>query len=255
MLLASLNLNSWLVALVLNAILIGIAQRLPLLTREGWVHAGILGTILWGCLGWQGWLAVVGYLVLGSMVTRLGMAEKTRSGLAEARGGRRGPENIWGSAATGALLALFIGAGISPSSLLKIGFAASFAAKLADTFGSEIGKRWGQDAFLITTFAPVPRGTDGAISLEGTIASAIGSLLMTSLMAALYLIPWGIAYLVVAFVGLVATLLESLVGAVAQNKIDWLTNELVNGIQTLIAAFLAMFIMITLDYLFHFDVI
>ena len=81
----------WLLALALNAFLIGLAQRLPLLTPAGWVHAAALGTLLWGCLGWRGWLAVVLYLLLGSLVTRLGLRQKQAQGLAEARGGRRGP--------------------------------------------------------------------------------------------------------------------------------------------------------------------
>ena len=98
----------WIQALLFNTVLIAVAQRAPLLTPAGWVHAGALGTILWGCLGWRGWVAVVAYLVLGSLVTRLGMREKQERGLAEARGGRRGPENVWGSAATGACLALLI---------------------------------------------------------------------------------------------------------------------------------------------------
>ena len=101
----------WIQALLLNTVLIAVAQRIPLLTPAGWVHAGALGTILWGCLGWRGWVAVVAYLVLGSLVTRLGLRQKEALGLAEARGGRRGPENVWGSAATGACLALLIAAG------------------------------------------------------------------------------------------------------------------------------------------------
>ena len=39
----------WISAFGINAILIAFAQRLPLLTRSGWVHAGALGTILMGC--------------------------------------------------------------------------------------------------------------------------------------------------------------------------------------------------------------
>ena len=85
------RLQGWLLALLLNAVLIALAQRLPLPTRSGWVHAGILGTLLWGSLGWRGWLAVVLYLALGSLVTRLGFRRKQDQGLAEARGGRRGP--------------------------------------------------------------------------------------------------------------------------------------------------------------------
>jgi uncharacterized protein (TIGR00297 family) len=230
----------WWAALLINTVLIAVAQRLPVLTRAGWIHAGALGTILWGCLGWRGWTAVVLYLALGSLVTRLGFARKQAAGLAEARGGRRGPANVWGSALTGALLALLIGAGIPAREVLLIGFAASFAAKLADTFGSEIGKRWGRTTVLITTLRPVPPGTDGAISVEGTLASIAGSGLMTALMLALGLLPSIAVALMVTGVGVVATLLESLLGALAQGRVSWLSNELVNGIQTAVAALLAI---------------
>ena len=230
----------WFTALLIHGVLIALAQRLPLLTRDGWVHAGALGTILLGSLGWQGWFAVVLYLVLGSAVTKLGFRDKQRRGLAEARGGSRGPENVWGSAATGAALALLIGAGVEPRSVLLVGFAASFAAKLADTFGSEIGKRWGRTTVLITSFRRVPPGTEGAISLEGTLASALGSLLMSVLMLALQLLPsWPVTGLVM-LIGLVATLAESWFGALVQDRFDWMSNELVNALQTSLAAVLAI---------------
>lgn len=231
----------WLQAWLVNLALIALAQRLPLLTRAGWLHAGALGTILWGCWGPRAWLAVVVYLALGSLVTRLGFRRKQALGLAEGRGGRRGPENVWGSAATGALLALasqLLPLALTP--LLQLGFAASFAAKLGDTFGSEVGKRWGRHCVLITSFRPVAAGTDGAISLEGTAASLVGSGLMAAVMVALGLLPsWPLAALV-AVVGLVATLAESALGATLQGRIGWLSNEVVNGLQTAIAALLAM---------------
>ena len=230
----------WIQALLLNGALIALAQRAPVLTAQGWIHAGALGTILWGCLGWQGWAAVVAYLVLGSLVTRIGFRTKQERGLAEGRGGRRGPENVWGSAATGAILALLIGAGVTPKPLLLVGFAARFAAQLGDTFGSEIGKRWGRTTVLITSFRRVPPGTEGAISLEGTLASALGSLLMSVLMLALQLLPsWPVTGLVM-LIGLVAPLAESWFGAVVQDRFDWMSNELVNALQTSLAAVLAI---------------
>ena len=230
----------WIQALLLNACLIALASRTTLLTAAGWVHAAALGTILWGCLGWSGWLAVVIYLILGSVVTRLGFPEKKRRGLAEARDGQRGPENVWGSAAVGAVLALLIGAGFEPRQLLLIGFSASFAAKLGDTFGSEIGKRWGRTTVLISNLQPVPPGTEGAISLEGTLASAAGSVLMSLVCLNLQLLTTSAEAVLVMVVGLLATLAESLIGALMQERIPWLTNELINGLQTLLAALLAM---------------
>ena len=238
--------TTWVTAFALNGVLIALAQRVPLLTRAGWCHAAILGTILWGCLGWQGWTAVVLYLALGSLVTKVGFQQKQRQGLAEARGGRRSPANVWGSAAVGAVLALLIGSGLGPKPLLLVGFSASFAAKLADTFGSEIGKRYGRTTVLITTLRRVPPGTEGAVSLEGTLASAIGILVMTAVVVAVQLVPAGPVAWLVAAVGLLATLLESLLGALLQERTPWLTNELVNAIQTAVAAVLAMVAVVVL---------
>jgi uncharacterized membrane protein len=59
-------------------------------------------------------------------------------------------------------------------------------------------------------------------------------------MAALGLLDGGPRWILVTLVGLVATLLESLIGATLQARISWLSNELVNGLQTLLAALLAM---------------
>ena len=234
------RLQHWLWALLINAVLIALAQRLPLLTRAGWIHAGVLGTVLLGSLDWPGWWAVVLYLALGSLVTRLGFRRKQEEGLAEGRGGRRGPENVWGSAATGAALAVVTVLPAAPVALLRIGFAASFAAKMADTCGSEIGKRWGRRTFLITSLRPVPAGTEGAISVEGTAASVAGSALMALVMLALGLLQGPELLGLVTLVGLVATLIESLIGATLQRRLRWLSNELVNAVQTLIAALLAM---------------
>jgi len=44
----------------------------------------------------------------------------------------------------------------------------------------------------------------------------------------------------VASVGVVATLLESVLGALVQGRVAWLINEMVNGIQTALAALLGM---------------
>ncbi len=232
--------NPWLLALFINAILIWCASSFPLLTPKGSIHAGALGTILWGCLGWTGWLTVVIYLFLGSLVTRLGLDQKEQQGVAQEHGGRRGPSNVWGSAAVGAILAILIKLGIGNQEVLFVGFAASFTAKLADTFGSEIGKRWGRATVLITNLRKVPRGTDGAISLEGTFASLIGGLIMTSAFVFLSIIPIGILSVFVFFSGFIATLLESYIGAIYQKRIYWLTNELVNFIQTFLASILSM---------------
>jgi hypothetical protein len=65
------------------------------LTPEGFAHSFALGTLLWHTLGWKGWTTCVVYLALGSLVTNVKFKEKEAMGIAEGRGGRRGPENVW----------------------------------------------------------------------------------------------------------------------------------------------------------------
>jgi len=239
-----------LIAIGLNAVLCAIAYLAPkkLLTPAGWFHAWILGSVVWGSLGWQGYLIVLVYFFVGSAVTKVGMAEKEAAGIAEKRAGARGPENVWGSALIGALCAIAMGllALLPPSTaippiiaLLALGYVASFSTKLADTCASEIGKAYGQRTFLITTLQAVPRGTEGAVSLEGTLAGIGGAI-------AIALVGWGVGFLSPIGIGIcilaafIATNLESVIGATLQTRWTWLTNELVNIINTLIGASVAI---------------
>ena len=232
--------NQFFIGFCINFILIYIFCKFPLMTKGGWINAGILGTILWGCLSWQGWISVVIYLLFGSLVTKIGFKFKKEKGIAEKRGGRRGPENVWGSAATGLFLAMMTKFDAANDVMFKIGFAASFSAKLADTFGSEIGKRFGKDTYLITSLKKVKGGTEGGISLEGTLASVLGSIFMAFIMLLLSLISTKFQFIIVAVSGFLATLSESIIGAKFQNKYK-LTNEMVNAIQTSIASVFAIF--------------
>ena len=238
--------NDFLLGFLINFILISLFFRVPLMTKGGWISAGVLGSILWGCLSWQGWTSVVIYLLLGSLVTKIGYKFKKEKGIAEKRGGRRGPENVWGSAATGLFFAIMIKLELENLGFFQVGFAASFAAKLADTFGSEIGKRFGSNTYLITSLRKVDRGTEGGISLEGTLASALGSIFMSLIMYALAIISTKNQLIIVSISGFLATLSESIIGAKYQEKYK-LSNELVNSIQTSISSIIAISILLYLS--------
>lgn len=247
------SLNPWLVAVGLNTVLLTIAWFAPkkLLTPAGYLHAWVLGVIIWGTLDWQGYLVVMFYFLVGSGVTRIGMAQKEAEGIAEKRSGARGPENVWGSAAVATICGLGVAianSGLVPNleypfpslqSLLLLGYVASFSTKLSDTSASEVGKAYGKRTFLITTLQPVARGTEGAVSLEGTLAGVVAS-------AAIALVGWGIGLINIVGIALcivaafIATNLESVIGATLQSKISWLTNELVNVINTFLGAIVAI---------------
>ncbi len=243
-------LHSWIIGSIVNTVLLAIAVIAPkkLLTPAGYAHAWVLGVIVWGCLGWPGYTVVMAYFLIGSGVTRIGMAQKEAAGIAEKRSGMRGPENVWGSALTATLCALGVAlmslpgfaATADPWGLwLSLGYVASFSTKLADTTASEVGKAYGKRTFLITTLRPVPAGTEGAVSLEGTLAGIVGSAVLALVGWAVGLITGGgvLICLVAAFI---ATNVESVIGATLQVKLAWLTNELVNIMNTTIGAIAAI---------------
>lgn len=221
------------------------SKLLKMLTTEGFIHALALATGLWATLGWRGWTTCVLYLFLGSAVTKVKFQEKEKLGIAEGRGGRRGPENVWGSAATGLACAICASQGPKflgiPTDLYILGYVASLATKLSDTFASEIGKAYGKTTFLITTFERVAPGTEGAVSAEGTAASVVGGTLIS-------LFGLGIGFIrpkavpLSIFAAFVATNIESVLGATLQGKknLEWMTNEVVNFINTLIGAAIAI---------------
>ena len=122
--------------------------------------------------------------------------------------------------------------------LFALAFAGAFATAAADTASSEIGQLIGRRTFLITTLKPVPRGTEGAVSLEGTLAGILASLVIAALGAALGLYPWtGVPWIVVAaFAG---TIFESVIGA-ALEKRQLLDNEALNFLNTLVGALIAV---------------
>lgn len=251
-----IRLHPWLFGVLFNAGLWAFAALLPkkLLTPAGYVHAWILGVLVWGCLGWQGYTVVMFYFLVGSAVTRVGMAQKQAAGIAEKRDGARGPENVWGSALTATLCAIALavyaqvrGVPTHPLpafpplaiALLQLGYVASFATKLADTTASEVGKAYGKRTFLITTLKPVPAGTEGAVSLEGTLAGLFGAFAIATLGWSLDMTDLaGVGWCVLA--AFVATNIESLIGATLQDKLDWMTNEVVNFINTAIGALVAI---------------
>ena len=243
--------NPWLVAIALNSILMLVSIVIPkkLLTPAGTINGWGLGVVIWGTLGWRGYGVVLFYFLVGSAVTRIGMSQKEAEGIAEKRGGARGPENVWGSAFTATICAIGVATikfgWLDPSwaSLLILGYVASFTTKLSDTTASEVGKAYGKSTFLITTLKPVPRGTEGAISLEGTLAGIVGGILISLVAYSLGMITFqGIIICTIA--AFVATNVESVIGATLQSDIDWLSNELVNVINTIVGAAVAISIAI-----------
>jgi uncharacterized protein (TIGR00297 family) len=107
----------------------------------------------------------------------------------------------------------------------------------ADTLSSELGQVFGGQPRLLTTFKPVPAGTDGGITLAGTAAGCIGAAIVTAV--ATFTFQMGLRTGVVIFCcGILGLFADSFFGAVFERH-GWLNNDAVNFLSTLVAAIAA----------------
>jgi uncharacterized protein (TIGR00297 family) len=223
-----------LAALLVTALFAALAYALGMVSRGGALGGFLVGAIIYICLGPQGFVVLALFVVGGSLLTRLGYARKRYAGTAEAGGGRRGAKNAIANAGVAVLCALL--AAFTSIDAFAAAFVASLGAAFADTAESEVGQLYGRAPRLITNLTPVPPGTDGAVSLPGTLAGLAAATLTAALGSALGLVG-SAPMLLLALAAFLGTVVDSLVGALLPR----LGNELTNGLCTLVAAVLTLF--------------
>lgn len=182
-------------------------------------------------------------LLLTLAATRFGRARKLDLGVAD---GPRGRNVAQVAANLGPAVLASVVLGIGPDlshfgsivpAAMRLAIAAALAEAAADTLSSEIGEVLGGEPRLITTLRRVPAGTDGAISLDGTIAG----LTAAGLVAAAASLAFGLTDrqgAVVALAAVAGLFIDSLLGAVMERR-GWLNNDAVNFLSSLAAAVLA----------------
>jgi uncharacterized protein (TIGR00297 family) len=205
--------------------------------RSGALCGWCLGVALYAFAGWRGFTLLLLFFVLGTASTKIGYGKKALLGIAQEKGGRRGAKNAIANTGAGVIFA-FLAVATPHHALFVLALAAAFATAAADTVSSEIGQAYGRTTYLVTNFRRVPAGSEGAVSLEGTLAGIAASAVPAAFAAAAALITWRGAAVVVA-AAFVGTTFESFLGATLErgNAID---NEVVNLANTLAGGLAAM---------------
>lgn len=186
---------------------------------------------------WQMFVVLFFVFALTWAATRAGHRQKQGRGVAEPKGGRTASQVVANVGLAALLLALPLSFGLA---VVATGAAlAALAEAAADTCASEIGKAFGRKTVLITTFQPVPPGTDGGISLAGTLAGVLAGGSTAAVAAALDAgLDW-IGVPVLCLAALVGTLVDSVLGATLERR-GWLNNDGVNLLSTAAAAVLVV---------------
>ncbi len=223
-----------LAALIVTALFAALAYAFGMVSRGGALGGFVVGTAIYTSLGPRGFAVLALFVVGGSLLTRLGYGRKQSSGTAEAGSGRRGARNALANCGVAVACALIAAA--TSSDAFTAAFVASLGAAFADTAESEVGQLYGRAPRLITTLREVPPGTDGAVSIPGTLAGIAAAGLSASLGLAVGLIAAPDIALLVALAAFLGTVTDSLLGALAPR----VGNELTNVLCTLAAAALTV---------------
>lgn len=195
--------------------------------------------------GWRSAIwPLVALLLFTFAATRFGRVRKERLGLAEDRYGRMASQV---AANLGVAVLASIPVGFShlfavpqffSTGVMQLALVAALAEAAADTLSSELGEVLGSEPRLLTTFRRVAPGTDGAISVAGTLAGLTGAAAV-AVVASVALGFTPLQTLIVWVAAVVGLFLDSLLGAVFERR-GWLNNDAVNFLSTLAAAVLAV---------------
>ena len=199
---------------------------------------------------------VLAVSLLAWIATRLGREKKERLGTAEKRHGRSAAQ-VAANLGVAAIVCFdlvqswlidthwFSSATLVPVTLIAPCLAA-LAEAAADTVSSEIGQVLGGTPRMITTLRVVDRGTDGAISLVGTLAGVMAAGVVAGIGTWAMRGSSGVFWVSCAG-GVFGLLFDSLLGATLERR-GWLNNDAVNFLSTASAAGFALGLLAVLPH-------
>lgn len=209
----------------------------------------MFATVSFPYLPWRTALVpVLVLLVMTSLATHLGRKHKESLGTAESKHGRQASQ-VAANLGVAAIVsnafvqswmmehALTLERGAAAGPIFVLGLAA-LAEAAADTVSSELGQMLSGHPRMITTFRKAEPGTDGAISIGGTIAGILAAGLVA--MAGAWALDSGWRVMAVSWgAGVFGLFFDSVLGATAEQR-GWINNDTVNFLSTASAAAVAL---------------
>lgn len=225
----------WALAALFTFAFTALARFVRGVTNSGAIAGALICFVLYVGGGPGALAALITVFGLAWITTRLGYPRKQRLGTAERREGRKASQvlaNLGVAAACAALSAY-----AHNRSALLLAMTAALSEAAADTVSSELGQAFSRKAYLITSWRSVPPGTNGAVSLVGTLAGLVAAGTVSTVCVLWGLLPW--QWLAVsAGTAVLGMVTDSFLGAWLERR-GLVNNDSVNFLGTLAAALAA----------------
>lgn len=208
----------------------------------------VMGMLVAFCLmmaaGLAGFMPLLTLFLLTAIATRWGYARKRSLGIAERERGRTASQvaaNLGAATLCSVPLVWFP----QYRGILLVGATAALAEAAADTVSSEIGQAVAKYAYMITDFRNAPIGTNGAISIEGTLSGcfAAGFVAWVSALFGVVNPYWAP---VITIAGIAGMAFDSVLGATLENA-GRMNNDSVNFVSTIFAADIALVVAMVVE--------
>ncbi|MGO9649575.1 MAG: DUF92 domain-containing protein [Terriglobales bacterium] len=198
---------------------------------SGAIAGAVICFVLFASVGPGAFVALVSVFVLTWISTRLGYGRKQKLGTAQNREGRSASQVLANLSISAACAAVFA---LTKNAAFLLATAAALSEAAADTVSSELGQAGSSKARLITSWKLVPAGTNGGVSVTGTLAGAAAAVLVTLVCVSAGMFPLK-QTAVPVMAALFGTIADSYLGATLERS-KLLNNNGVNFLGTLAAA-------------------
>ena len=227
--------------LVVIVLFIGVVEsiRHRKLTMAGALAGGLIGFGVFVGAGWTGLALLALFFLFGTLATSWKRKQKTQFGMMQESGGQRNLGQVLANGGVAGLfgfLALFFP---DQKAIFALMMACAFSSAMADTLSSELGSLYGKKFFNIITFKRDKRGLDGVVSLEGILIGILGSVFIAVVYS--FGFGWSNAFYWIVIAGTIGNLVDSVLGATLERK-QAINNDVVNVLNTLVAAFIPLLI-------------
>lgn len=226
--------------ILITAVIIGFgfafsSYKLKAADLSGLFSGALMGILLIVFTDVRWFLIMLAFFILGAGTTKYRFEKKTALGVAESHGGVRGYFNVFANGLVSLCGAILYGVTQNPIFIAL--YLGSVACATSDTLASEVGVV-GKVPRLITTFKEVPRGTNGGVTMIGELAAIAGAVII-AVFAYLLNVADPALVAVTVLAGFFGTNIDSLIGALYENK-NLIGNAGTNFLATLLSGIFAM---------------